>query len=148
MSAHNLNLSLIIPVFNSENSLAKLIESIVNSLSKTSFSYEIVCINDGSIDRSYQVLQELALITPSLRAINLTKNFGQDNAIMAGLNNCYGDNIVIMDDDLQHPPEEITKFIDSIKLHSEIDVIIGYPHEKIQSSFRNFGNYINDYLNI
>jgi undecaprenyl-phosphate 4-deoxy-4-formamido-L-arabinose transferase len=143
MSAHNLNLSLIIPVFNSENSLAKLIESIVNSLSKTSFSYEIVCINDGSIDRSYQVLQELALITPSLRAINLTKNFGQDNAIMAGLNNCYGDNIVIMDDDLQHHPNDISLLIDG--LNPDFDVCYGlYAKRKggilksLASKFNNF----------
>jgi len=143
MSTNNLNLSLIIPVFNSENSLAKLIESIVNSLSKTSYSYEIVCINDGSLDKSYQVLKELALITPQLRAINLTKNFGQDNAIMAGLNHCFGDNIVIMDDDLQHHPSDISLLIDG--LNPDFDVCYGLYAKRKGGIFKSLASKFNNF---
>jgi polyisoprenyl-phosphate glycosyltransferase len=139
--------SIVIPVFNSENSIVELVNRIKSTLNAYGALYEIILIDDCSNDKSWKLITDLAKENIDVKSLQLMKNSGQGNATLAGLEYSSGNFVITIDDDLQHPPEEITKFIDSIKLHSEIDVIIGYPHEKIQSSFRNFGNYINDYLN-
>jgi len=101
-----IDISIIIPVYNSSNILPELIKRINNSLSKIS-SFEIVLINDFSSDKSWDVIKKLQKDYLNLRGINLKQNYGQHNALMAGLNNVKGNFIIMMDDDLQHPPEKI-----------------------------------------
>ena len=104
-----MDISIIIPVYNSESILKNLIERIKKSLKENcpELVYEIIFINDCSSDQSWKIIKESSEKYSFIKGINLTKNFGQHNATMAGLNECAGKKIIIMDDDLQHPPESI-----------------------------------------
>src|ERR1700741_2938180 len=104
-------LSIVIPVYNNEDSLETLVGGIRNAL-EDRFSYELLLVNDGSSDRSWSILQKIAGMhyagTNPLIAYDLKKNYGQENAKMAGLIHAQGDHIVFMDADCQHDPEDIS----------------------------------------
>ena len=105
-------LSVVIPVYNEEASLANLFARLYPALDKLGMSYEIVFINDGSVDRSAVLLREQFQARPDVtRAILFNGNYGQHMAIMAGFEHCRGDRIVTLDADLQNPPEEIAKLM-------------------------------------
>ncbi len=107
MSA-NLKLSVVIPVYNEEPGLAELFARLYPALDKLDLSYEIVFINDGSMDRSAALLRDQFEKRPDVtRVILFNGNYGQHMAIMAGFERCRGDRIVTLDADLQNPPEEI-----------------------------------------
>ena len=100
--------SIVIPVFNSEKILPILIEKIKENIKS---NYEIILINDFSKDESWRIIKELAVKNNNIKGINLKKNYGQHNAIVAGLNHSIGNNIILMDDDLQHDPIYIKDII-------------------------------------
>lgn len=100
--------SIVIPVFNSEKILPILVEEIKKNIKS---NYEIILINDFSEDESWKIIKELAVKNNNIKGINLKKNYGQHNAIVAGLNYSIGSNIVLMDDDLQHDPLYIKDII-------------------------------------
>ncbi len=106
-------ISIVIPVFNNSSSIAKTVEYTVNSLeSVNDIGYEIILVNDGSTDDSWSVLQELHLTySGSIMLINLEKNFGQINALLAGYVHAAGDAIISMAADMQDPPALIPQFI-------------------------------------
>lgn len=131
--------SIVVPVYNSEKTLHKFYERVTAALSPLTDSYEIIMVNDGSRDKSWQTLESLSKKDPHLMAIELTRNFGQHNALMCGFNHASGEFIITLDDDLQNPPEEIPTLIDAIK-KSDADVVIGkYPSKK-HNFIRNFGS--------
>lgn len=136
-------LSIIIPVYNSE----KTIETVVIKLDevlKKHINYEVILVNDGSKDNSYNMCKELANKFKNIKFINLSKNFGQHNAILAGLHFATGEYIVFMDDDLQTPPEELSKLIN--KIREGYDVVYANYLEKKHSFFRNIGTRINNLM--
>ena len=141
MKKYNLKLSIVIPVFNSKDCLGELVKRVDTVLGANVKSYEIIMVNDCSTDESWLGIEELSLIYKHLKGINLRKNFGQDNAIMAGLNYSQGDVIIIMDDDLQHDPEDIPKLIDGVKKGH--DVCYAHFTSKKQSWPKNFGSWFN-----
>jgi len=101
-----MKLSIIVPVYRSQNIVPLLVtrvNAVANSLQMHD-SFELILVNDASPDGSWEVIKEQAREFPFVKGISLTKNFGQHNAVMAGLAACSGEIIVIMDDDLQHPP--------------------------------------------
>ncbi|MHC4258687.1 MAG: glycosyltransferase family 2 protein, partial [Planctomycetota bacterium] len=104
-------ISIIIPVYNSEGSLEPLIKRLSRVLDEHSENYEIVMVNDGSRDASWQVICELADVHSCVKGINLMRNYGQHNALLAGIRAAQYELIVTIDDDLQHPPEEIPKLL-------------------------------------
>ena len=107
-SASSLNLSVVIPVYNEELGLAQLFSRLYPALDKLNISYEIIFINDGSVDRSAALLREQFQARPDVTRVVLFKgNYGQHMAIMAGFEHCRGERIVTLDADLQNPPEEI-----------------------------------------
>ena len=110
-----MDISIVIPVYNSENILPKLLEEINNSLNGVIDSFEVILINDRSKDDSWEVIKKLKQKYNFLIGINLRKNAGQHNAIMAGLNYAKGDVVITMDDDLQHDPKYIIKLYNQIK---------------------------------
>jgi len=112
---NNKMVSVVIPVFNSEKTLAELTDRIKNELSTISSDYEIILVDDCSLDNSWKVLQQIHKEDKRIKIIQLQKNFGQHNATLCGLNHAKGDYIITLDDDLQHPPEEIHKLIDKIQ---------------------------------
>ncbi len=122
-------LSIIIPVYNSENSLRPLMERLAPVLPTLASQYEVLLVNDGSRDQSWRVVTELSKQYPFIRAINMMRNYGQHNALLCGIRQANGEVIVTMDDDLQHPPEEIHKLLN--KLDEGYDVVYGTPqHER------------------
>ena len=108
-----MKLSLIIPVYNSSQILDELYKRIIRTLEEINLNtnYEIFFINDCSLDASWQVIKRIASTDGNVKGINLKRNFGQHNAIMAGFNYCTGENIITIDDDLQHPPESFGKIL-------------------------------------
>lgn len=134
--------SVIVPVYNSQRTLPTLLSRITTVFkAKKISSYEIICVDDGSIDDSWKTLKAQQKRFSKLKAIKLMKNFGQHSALLCGFNYCNGRYIITLDDDLQNPPEEIPKLIKAIK-NNNIDCVIGKPIYKKHSFYRNFGSYL------
>ena len=130
------SISVVIPVYNSELILPTLIGRLIPALKKISKSFEILLVNDSSQDNSWQVISELAEKNPQIIGINLMRNYGQHNALLCGIRSAKNDIIITMDDDLQHPPEEIHKLVE--KFHGGFDVVYGIPHRQVHANWRNF----------
>ena len=129
-------LSVVIPVFKSQESLDELIRRTIVILQKINRSSEVICIDDESPDRSWQVLLRLKKQFPKLLKIaRLTKNFGQHNAILCGMSLAEGEVIITMDDDLQNPPEEIPKLVAAIE--NGFDLCVGSYLSKKHDIVRN-----------
>jgi len=133
-----IEISVVVPVFNSEGSLPLLIQQLEEELRRT--RREIVLVNDGSADRSWDVIRDLARSNPAIRGINLMRNYGQHNALLAGIRAARGEIIVTMDDDLQHPPAEIPKLLQ--ELSRGYDVVYGTPIRPPHSAMRNVSSFI------
>jgi glycosyltransferase involved in cell wall biosynthesis len=114
-------ISVVIPVYNSELILPLLAKRLEPVLASLAGHYEVLFVNDGSRDQSWKVIQELSRSFPWVRGINLMRNYGQHNALLAGIRAARFDIVVTMDDDLQHPPEEIPKLL--AKLHEGFEVV-------------------------
>ena len=106
-----MDLSIIIPVYNSEKILPVLIEEIKKSLMANKLKKELIFVNDLSEDHSWEKIKELAKKNSFIKGISLKKNYGQHNAIAAGLSEATGSYIILMDDDLQHDPIYIEKIL-------------------------------------
>lgn len=132
-------ISVVIPVYNSENTIAELIGRISDSLA--GIAYELVLVDDGSSDSSWNVISRLIRTHKNIIAIHLRKNSGQDNAIMAGLSLAEGEYVVIMDDDLQHNPCDIIPLFH--KCREGYDVCYAYFKKKKQSWWKNIGSLLN-----
>ena len=135
-------ISVIIPVYNSDECVAELSDRIQQSLK--GLSYEQIMINDSSRDKSWSEIRRVSETNKNVTGINLRKNFGQDNAIMAGLNNASGEYVVIMDDDLQHDPSDILKLYEEIR--RGYDLCYANFKKKNQALWKNFGSWLNGKL--
>lgn len=141
------DLSIIVPVYNSQNILPKLIKSIFSSLKKKVI-YEIFLVNDSSQDDSWKVIKNLSSKYKFVKGINLSDNFGQHNAIMAALNQCSGMNIITIDDDLQHSPDNIINLYQELLKGFDV-VYVNYldrQHEKWKIFFSLLSNIISSFL--
>jgi len=134
------SISVIIPIYNSAEILPELAERLNKSLNALTDQYEILMINDGSKDNSWQVIQSLSSTYPAIKGINLMRNYGQHNALLCGIRNAKNEYLVTMDDDLQHPPEEIHKLLKEI--HKGFDVVYGIPQKLVHKKWRNFSSKI------
>lgn len=137
-----MKLSFVIPCYRSEKYIANTINEIrTKMLEREGMQYEIIAVNDGSPDNVFEVLKELSMDIPELIAINLSTNFGQENARMAGLRHTSGEYIVCLDDDGQCPINDLWKLIEPLENGMDMS-IAKYPIKK-QSRFKNWGSYIN-----
>jgi glycosyltransferase involved in cell wall biosynthesis len=127
--------SVVIPVYNSAPILPELIARLGEVLPTISKHYEVVLVNDGSRDQSWQVISSLAEQYPWVRGIDMMRNYGQHNALLAGVRAAKYEITVTMDDDLQHPPDQIPLLIDY--LNKGYDVVYGTPQQQQQSLWRN-----------
>ncbi|NEO30254.1 MAG: glycosyltransferase family 2 protein [Symploca sp. SIO3C6] len=118
--------SVVVPIYNEVESLPKLIEEITNSLNSTGYSYEIVCVDDGSKDGSSQLLRDKARKHHHLKAVLLRRNYGQTAAMAAGFNYAIGKVIVTLDADLQNPPSEIPKVLNKLSEGEGYDLVSGW----------------------
>lgn len=139
-------LSIIVPVYRSEAILPKLVEQIHAEMEKEGLAddFELVLVNDCSPDHSWRVIRELAATRPWIRGISLRRNFGQHNAIMAGLNHAGGRFMVLMDDDLQHPPHAIGDLLRA--LHEGFDVCYTHYLNRQHASWKKLGSQFNDWV--
>ena len=111
-------ISIIVPCYNEEEVIELFNEEIHNKVIekiKNEFEYEVLFIDDGSKDKTLSKLKEMKKKDENIRIISFSRNFGKESAMYAGLENCQGDLVVIMDADLQHPPEKILEMIEGIK---------------------------------
>src|SRR5262249_13002289 len=115
------SISVVVPVYNGAQSLDALAERVGATLEGV--DCELVLVNDGSPDDSWKAIEELVARDPRIRGLNLMRNYGQHNATLAGIRAARNEIIVTIDDDLQHPPEEIPKVVAA--LGDEYDVAYG-----------------------
>ncbi len=137
-------LSIVIPVYNSEGTLSELLHQIDAEVRDIVVNYEIIAVDDGSRDGSWAKLETLKAEFPQLRPVRLARNFGQHNALLCGVREAAGEVVVTMDDDLQHPPEEIAKLL--AKLHEGFDVVYGAPADEQQASWRRLPSLFPKYI--
>lgn len=133
-------ISVVVPVYNSELILPELIRRLEPVLASLSSQYEVVLVNDGSWDQSWKVIQELSRSFPWVRGINLMRNYGQHNALLCGIRAARFETVVTMDDDLQHPPEDLPKLL--AKMDEGFDVVYGTPEEEQHGLMRDVASMI------
>lgn len=132
-----MDISVIIPVYKSEKTIAPLVERILTTLRE--YAIEIVLVNDGSPDASEAICMKLAQEFETVKFISLRRNFGEFNAVMCGLNFATGKYCVMVDDDFQNPPSEIIKLVEEAE-RGDFDVVYSYYESKQHSLFRNTGS--------
>ena len=132
------SLSVVVPVYNSEATLPLLVKRLHPVLTALTPDYELVLVNDGSRDKSWEVVQQLAGEHAWVRGINLMRNYGQHNALLCGIRSVRHEITVTMDDDLQHPPEEIPQMIE--ELERGFDVVYGAPEGQQHGLLRNLAS--------
>jgi undecaprenyl-phosphate 4-deoxy-4-formamido-L-arabinose transferase len=137
---NRISISVVVPVFNSEASLPELIRRLHRVLASITLRFEVILVNDGSRDRSWQVIQQLTGDYPWVRGISLARNYGQHNALLCGIRAARNEIIVTMDDDLQHPPEQIPSLLG--KMEEGFDVVYGYPHKQQHGVLRDLASEI------
>jgi glycosyltransferase involved in cell wall biosynthesis len=121
------DISIVIPVYNEEENIKPLIAELREVLSALGRSYEIIFVDDGSRDRSFEILQEAASQDPLIRIIRFKKNAGQTAAFDAGFKDAQGDIVVTMDADLQNDPRDIPHLVEKT---GEFDIVCGWRHER------------------
>jgi undecaprenyl-phosphate 4-deoxy-4-formamido-L-arabinose transferase len=131
-------LSVVVPVYNSQQSLRMLIERLEPVLGSISSQYEVILVNDASRDGSWKVIQDVCNSRSWVRGIDLMRNYGQHNALLCGIRAARFDTIITMDDDLQHPPEEMPKLL--AKLDEGYEVVYGFPEQEQHGILRDLAS--------
>lgn len=138
--------SVVVPVYNSEGSLKLLHERLTNIFNSLNSLWELILVNDYSKDNSWEIAKEIAKKDAQVTAVNLTNNFGQHNALMCGFSYAKGEYVITIDDDLQHPPEEIPNLIKTL-ISGKYNVVYGQLLNKKYGWFRNLcSNLINNII--
>lgn len=134
------SLSIVIPVFNAENSLIPLIERLHPVLRGAATTFEVILVDDGSRDASWRVIEDLHARHDWVRGMRMMRNYGQHNATLCGIRDARGVVVVTMDDDLQHPPEQIPVLL--AKLDEGYDVVYGSPVAERHGLWRDLASRI------
>lgn len=127
-----MQLSIVIPLLNEEQSLPELYNWIVKVMQSNSFFYEIIFIDDGSSDNSWQIIEKLAQENQAVKGIHFRKNYGKSQALHAGFKIAEGDVVITMDADLQDSPEEIPELFHLIQ-EKNYDLISGWKKKRYDS---------------
>ncbi len=133
-------ISVVVPVYNSEQTLEPLVSRLRAVLSDCADNFEIILVNDGSKDSSWQVIVKLVEANSFVSGVNMMRNYGQHNALLAGIRMARFGITVTIDDDLQHPPEEIPKLLE--KLNEGFDVVYGTARAERHGLWRNLASQI------
>ena len=132
------SISAIVPVYNSQNSLLTLVSRLEGILLQISNDFEIILVNDGSRDASWELIHQLARGNSRVRGLNMMRNYGQHNALLAGIREARKELVVTLDDDLQNPPEEIPRLIE--RIDAGYDVVYGYPEHEQHGFWRDLAS--------
>lgn len=133
-------ISVVVPVFRSQDSLCELHRRLVEVIEPIDPSFELILVEDCGGDLSWEVIQELAKADRRIHGLQLARNYGQHNALLCGIRAARGNIVVTLDDDLQNPPEEIPKLL--AKLNDGYDVVYGAPEKETHGFFRNQASQI------
>ena len=136
-----MKVSLVIPVYYNEDNLRPLYDDLKEKfINKIDYDYEIVMVNDGSKDKSYEVMKELAACDHNIKIISLSRNFGSHAAILCGLSKCTGDCAIVKAADLQEPTELILDMVESWRTGNNVVLAVrdGRDESKGQTFFANF----------
>lgn len=133
-------LSVVVPAYNSARVLPELVGRLVPVLAASGTDHEVVLVNDGSRDDTWRVIDELGRQYPCVRGIDLMRNFGQHGALLCGIRAARYDVVVTLDDDLQHPPEEIPRLL--AVLEPDIDVVYGAPEVEAHGLWRDAASLV------
>lgn len=136
--------SVVIPVFNEEQNLMELRVRLTRVMQALKKSFEVIFIDDGSTDHSYQILENIHQKDKRVKVIRFTRNFGQVPATMAGFDVAKGEIVITLDADLQNPPEEIPKLIK--KLDEGYEVVFGVFQQRKHSTFRKAGSWFSKWV--
>lgn len=137
------SLSIVIPVYNSKDTIESLVDGLISELHER-YRLELVLVNDYSNDNSEEICIRIhKKYSDIVSFFSLSRNFGEHNAVMAGLNNVTGDHVMIMDDDFQNPVSEVVKMIDYAE-ENDYDVVYSCYDKKKHSFFRNLGSDFNN----
>ena len=124
-----MDISVIIPLFNEEESIPELYEWIDRVMEKEKFSYEVIFINDGSTDRSWELIEELSQQSEHVRGICFRRNYGKSPALYCGFKEAQGNVVITMDADLQDSPDEIPELYRMI-MEEDYDLVSGYKQKR------------------
>ena len=130
-----MNVSIVVPVYKGETFIEPLVAELSRTLPTFAGKYEIILVNDGSPDNSWQTIRRLTSEYPCVRGIRMMRNYGQHNATLCGVREARYEVVVTMDQDLQHPPAEIPSLL--AKLDEGYDVVYGSPRKLPQGLWRN-----------
>jgi len=139
-SRHSETVSVVVPVYNSQPALLELVERVQAALLGAVSELELILVNDGSRDGSWQVIKELAATHRWVRGINLMRNYGQHNALLCGIRAARHEVILTIDADLQHPPEEMPKLLAALR--DEYDVVYGTPQKARHDLWRRIASWL------
>src|SRR5689334_17904619 len=128
MSASPPLVSVVVPCYRSEQSLDELVQRLCAALEPVTTAFEVVLVDDDSPDASWAAIEALAAGDDRVRGVRLSRNYGQHNALLAGIRGAAYDVIVTIDDDLQHRPEEIPTLLNA--LTDDVDLVYGYPADE------------------
>lgn len=138
--------SVVVPVYNSEHTLEELYSRIRSVFDeRIERDFELILVDDGSKDHSYEKMQELHKRDGRVKIVQMAKNFGQHPALLCGFSYAKGDFIITMDDDLQHPPEEIPKLVSAMDERDDVDVIIAKYEGRQHNVIRRLGTWVSVY---
>jgi len=129
-----MNLSIIIPLLNEEESLQELHNWIVSVMKSNNYSYEVIFIDDGSTDKSWDIIEQLSSENQNIKGIRFLRNYGKSQALHSGFAKAQGDIVITMDADLQDSPEEIPGLIDMI-INQQFDLVSGWKKKRYDSVF-------------
>jgi glycosyltransferase involved in cell wall biosynthesis len=137
--------SIVVPFHNEEENVTALYARLKQVMEQLGDSFELVLVDDGSNDRTYKLLEEIAAVDSRVLVVKLRRNFGQTSALAAGFDHASGEFILAMDGDLQHDPNDIPNFIE--KLEEGYDVVSGWRKERIDNLFmRRIPSYCANWL--
>src|SRR5229473_3563765 len=126
-----LKYSIVVPFHNEQESVTALYDRLKGVMETTGSSFELVFVDDGSVDRTYRLLREIVAVDSRVVVVKLRRNFGQTSALAAGFAHAQGEFIIAMAGDLQHDPEEIPKFLEM--LQQGYDLVSGWRKERVDN---------------
>jgi polyisoprenyl-phosphate glycosyltransferase len=141
------DISVVVPVYNSSDCLEELLKRLTIQLESMGKSYEIILVEDCSSDESWQVIEGLAPQYPNLKAFRLMRNCGQPKATLCGLLHAVGEIVITMDDDLQHPPDQIPLLLQALEDNPRLDCVFGVFRQKKHARYRNLGSRALQWVN-
>lgn len=136
--------SVVVPVFRAGETLLELAKRLNDLFDGLGHAHELVLVEDCGGDHSWQVITELAARDPRVRGIRLSRNYGQHNALLCGIRSARGEVVITLDDDLQHPPEELPVLLQ--KFGEGHDVVYGAPLAQTHGLFRNFASQVTKWV--